>query len=157
MIVDLPQFLSDLQKHKVENAKDCQQTKSQNVIKDAKLVLQAEKRTPFESSGGEEDNSWRRPEFKPPSSVPGDQAESEGIVKILEPGATQLPVHPINSSSAKPGSQSMCLSSNKSVLPHQQMREKVHRDVPSSNFQVATLADLFTRELSDANIQVGTD
>ena len=106
MIVDLPQFQSDLQKHKVENAKDCQQTKSssQNVMKDKeKFEFQAEKKTAaaFESiiSGGSANKSWHQLDFKPQSSgSSGDQAESEGIGKILEAGATWPPVHLFNCS-----------------------------------------------------------
>ena len=107
MIVDLPQFQSDLQKHKVENVKDCQQTKSssQNVMKDKdKFEFQAEKKTAaaFESiicSGGSANKSWHQLDFKPQSSgSSGDQAESEGIGKILEAGATWPPVHLFNCS-----------------------------------------------------------
>jgi len=148
MIVDLPQFLSDLQKHKVakENAKDCQQAKSQNVTKDDKFGLQAEKKTPFKSIISGQNDSWCQPDFKPPSSGPSGQAESEGIVKILEPGAIRQP----DSFAQQPDSQSTSLSTN-SLLQEEkesptgwpgQCASKV---VPSSNLQVATLADLFTR------------
>jgi len=158
MIVDLPQFLSDLQKHKIENAKDCQQAKSQNVTKDDKFGLQAEKKTPFKSIISGQNNSWCQPDFKPPSSGPSGQAESEGIVKILEPGAIRQP----DSLAQQPDSQSTSLSTNS---PIQKEKESAlgcagqcsSKDVASSNFQEATLANLFTRELSDANIQVGTN
>ena len=148
MIVDLPQFLSDLQKHKVakENAKDCQQAKSQNVTKDDKFGLQAEKKTPFKSIISGQNDSWCQPDFKPPSSGPTGHAESEGIVKILEPGAIRQP----DSLAQQPDSQSTSLSTN-SLLQEEkesptgwpgQCASKV---VPSSNLQVATLADLSTR------------
>ena len=93
MIVDLPQFRSDLQKHKVENGKDIQQTKSQSVTKDGKL--EAEKKTALESMASEGTKSWWQPGFKPGSSGssgPGGFTGEEGIVGILEPGATRPPV-----------------------------------------------------------------
>ena len=165
MIVDLPQFLSDLQKHKVDNAKDCQQAKSQNVTKDDKFRLQAEKKTPFKSIISGKDDSWCQPDFKQPSSGPSCQAESEGNVKILEPGAIRQP----DILAQKPDSQSTSLSTNSPLqeCPTTPAEEKesttgwagqcASKVVASSNSQVATLANLFTRELSDNNIQVGTD
>ena len=149
MILDLPQFLSDLQKHKV----DCQQAKSQNVTKDDKFGLQAEKKTPFKSIISGQNDSWCQPDFKPPSSGPSGQAELEGIVKILEPGAIWQP----DSFAQLPDSQFTSLLTNSPLreCPTTPAEEKesplewpvqcASKVVPSTNLQVATLADLFTR------------
>ena len=141
MIVDLPQFLSDLQKHK-----DCQQAKSQNVTKDDKFGLQAEKKTPFKSIISGQNDSWCQPDFKPPSSGPSGQAELEGIVKILEPGAIRQP----DSFAHQPDSQSTSLSTNSLLQEEKESPtgwpgQCVSKVVPSSNLQVATFADLLTR------------
>ena len=64
-----------------------------------KFEFQAEKKTAaaFESiicSGGSANKSWHQLDFKPQSSgSSGDQAESEGIGKILEAGAAWPPVN----------------------------------------------------------------
>ena len=181
MIVDLPQFRSDLQKHRVENAKDGHQTKSQNVTKDGKL--EAEKKAALESMISEANKSWCQPGFKPPGSGgeagfkppgsggeagfkppgSGGEAGEEGIVGILEPGATRPPV--FNSSAMESDSKLTQSLPGKSPpqecqAPPADRRESSSGGWPgqctskvvgsiTSNFQVATLADFFTRELPE--------
>ena len=170
MIVDLPQFRSDLQKHKVENGKDIQQTKSQSVTKDGKL--EAEKKTALESMASEGTKSWWQPGFKPPgpsgssgssgssgpsgppglsgSSGPGGFTGEEGIVGILEPGATRPPVF---DRSAAESDSKWTHQSPPGERPPQECLDKKESSpggwpgqctskVVTSNFQVATLADL---------------
>ena len=152
MIVDLPQFRSDLQKHKVENGKDIQQTKSQSVTKDGKL--EAEKKTALESTISEGNKSWWQPGFKPPgpsgppgSSGPGGFTGEEGIVGILEPGATRPPVF---DRSAAESDSKWTHQSPPGERPPQECLDKKESSQGgckvvgsiTSNFQVATLADL---------------
>ena len=174
MIVDLPQFRSDLQKHTVENGKDIQQTKSQSVTKDGKL--EAEKKTALESMASEGTKSWWQPGFKPPgpsgppgSSGPGGFTGEEGIVGILEPGATRPPVFDrsaVESDSKSTQSLPGKRPPQECPAPPADKKESSPGGWPgqctskvvgsiTSNFQVATLADLpprhpanfFTREL----------
>ena len=158
IIVDLPQFRSDLQKHKVENGKDIQQTKSQSVTKDGKL--EAEKKTALESMASEGTKSWWQPGFEPPgpsgssgssgSSGPGGFTGEEGIVGILEPGATRPPVF---DRSAAESDSKWTHQSPPGERPPQECLDKKESSpggwpgqctskVVTSNFPVATLADL---------------
>ena len=167
MIVDLPQFRSDLQKHKLENGKDIQQTKSQSVTKDGKL--EAEKKTALENTISEGNKSWWQPGFEPPgssgpsgssgppgSSGPGGFTGEEGIVGILEPGATRPPVFDrsaVESDSKSTQSLPGKRPPQECPAPPADKKESSPGGWPgqctskvvgsiTSNFQVATLADL---------------
>ena len=169
MIVDLPQFRCNLQKKKAQNAKD------KSLAKDDNVDLEADMRPgPFEANISDiNDITWRQSETcKPPSRSADQQISCKGevgaLVKILELGRARDPPNrsssqstPLFPTSSQPQDHpSTQEKSSKEIWPIQCASKVVASR--KDNFQAATLADLFTREVPDYisapnNSDVGTN
>ena len=169
MIVDLPQFRCNLQKKKAQNAKD------KSLAKDDNVDLEADMRPgPFEADINDiNDITWRQSETcKPASRSAEQQISSKGevgaLVKILElgrargsPNRSSSQSTPLFPTTSQPQDNPPTPEkSSKEIWPIQCASKVVASR--KDNFQAATLADLFTREVPDYisapnNSDVGTN